>query len=108
MFLSNKKIKLLLVCTIGIALMVYICGCFREGFTDGYVPLDSNGRPIVPLITVEDVVPLRRELEGLFTEAGEALCPSFNMVKEEIVKAKKGTVAEKETAAVAQMRKEAS
>ena len=87
--------------------MVYICGCFREGFTDGYVPLDSNGRPIVPLITVEDVVPLRRELEGLFTEAGEALCPSFNMVKEEIVKANKGTVAEKETAAVAQMRKEA-
>ena len=52
-------------------------------------------------------MPLRRELEGLFTEAGEALCPSFNMVKEEIVKAKKGTVAEKETAAVTQMRKEA-
>ena len=106
MTFSKKTINLLIVCTIGIALMVYICGCWRtsEPFAgwQGTAP-----RPVAPLITEEDVAPLRKQLEGLFVQAGEALCPSFNMVKEEIAKGKKGSKEQKDDAAVAQMRKEA-
>ena len=106
MAFSKKTIQLLLICTIGIAFMLYVCGCFtlQEGFAgwQGTAP-----RPIAPAITEEDVAPLRKQLEGLFVQAGEALCPSFNMVKEEIAKGKKGSKEQKDDAAVAQMRKEA-
>lgn len=88
--------------------MVYVCGCFGQSVLEGYAGWQGMAaRPVAPAITVEDVVPLRKELEALFIQAGEALCPSFNMVKEEIAKGKKGSATEKEAAAVAQMRKEA-
>ncbi len=107
MSLSKKSINLLIVCTIGIGLLVYLCGCWSlaEGFAgwQGTAP-----KPQEPIIGEEDVAPLRKQLEGLFVQAGEALCPSFTMVRDEIAKGKKGASAEeKNKAAVAQMQKEA-
>ncbi len=106
MTFNKKTIQLLLISTIGIVFIIYLCGCFRlyEPYT-GWQGMSP--RPIAPAITEEDVAPLRKQLEGLFVQAGEALCPSFNMVKEEIAKGKKGSKEQKDEAAVAQMRKEA-
>ncbi len=108
MVYSKKTIQLLLISIIGIILIVYVCGCYGSSVLEGYTGWQGMAaRPAPPAVTEEDVVPLRKELEGLFFQAGEALCPSFNMVKDEIAKGKKGSAAEKEAAAVAQMRKEA-
>lgn len=112
MSFSKKSIQLLLICTIGIGLLVYLCGCggfsglrTEEGFAGWQ---GTSPRPAAPIIGEEDVAPLRKQLEGLFVTAGEALCPSFTMVRDEIAKGKKGASAEeKNKAAVAQMQKEA-
>jgi cytochrome c5 len=111
MSFSKKSLQLLLICTIGIGLLVYLCGCWgfgsvKEGFANGWQ--GTSPRPPAPVIGEEDVAPLRKQLEGLFVTAGEALCPSFTMVRDEIAKGKKGASAEeKNKAAVAQMQKEA-
>ncbi len=107
MSFSKKSINLLIVCTIGIGLLVYLCGCW--GFAEGFAGWQgTTPKPQAPIIGEEDVAPLRKQLEGLFVTAGEALCPSFTMVRDEIAKGKKGATAEeKNKAAVAQMQKEA-
>jgi hypothetical protein len=87
----------------------------REGYTrlvktsEGYTGWQGAiPRPPPPVITEKDIAPLRRRLEELFHTLGEQLCPSFNMVKEEMMKAiEEGTKEEKGRKAIAKMETEA-
>ena len=101
--LLKNKYVIFTAIIIGLLFVLWECGCNKEFFVgfQGQAP-----KPVVVAKAVSDaeIDGLKAELEGLFETVSKDLCPSFNIVRNEIAKGKEGaTEADKQAAAVKQM-----
>lgn len=101
--LLKNKYAIFAAIIIGLFFVLWGCGCNKEFFT-GFQGQAS--KPVEPPKTVTDaeIDGLKKELEDLFETVSKDLCPSFNIVRNEIAKQKEGaTEADKQAAALKQM-----
>ena len=95
---------------IGLFLVVFLCNCnspFLEPF-QGWAGRTEKPLAVEPSVGEAELKVLRERLEAAFNIVSVNLCPSFNLVKDEMAKGLEGaTKSEKETAAIKQMTEEA-
>lgn len=106
----KKKYALFLVIIIGLFLVVLLCNrCgVLEPFAETWAGRTEKPLAVEPGVDEAELKTLRERLEAGFNIVSTGLCPSFNLVKEEIAKGAQGdTKAEKEAAAIKQMTEEA-
>jgi hypothetical protein len=101
--LLKNKYAIFAAIIIGLFFVLWGCTCNKEFFT-GFQ--GQAQKPVEPPKTVTDdeIEGLKKELEDLFETVSKDLCPSFNIVRNEIAKQKEGaTEADKQAAALKQM-----
>ena len=112
----KKKHALFFVIIIGLFLVVLLCN--RCGVLEpllepfqGWAGRTEKPLAVEPGVGEAELKVLRERLEAAFNIVSTSLCPSFNLVKEEMAKGAQGlqssTKAEKEAAAIKQMTEEA-
>ena len=105
----KKKHALFLVIIIGLFLVVLLCN--RCGVLEpfqGWAGRTEKPLAVEPGVGEAELKVLRERLEAAFNIVSTGLCPSFNLVKDEMAKGAQGdTNAEKEAAAIKQMTEEA-
>lgn len=102
--LKNKYIIFVAI-IIGLFLVVVGCNCgrvAREGF-QGWAGMTPKPMATVPVVGADEIAGLQKRLEASFNVVATGLCPSFNLVKEEIAKGMDGD----EEGAVRKMTEEA-
>lgn len=119
--LKNKYVVFIAI-IIGLFFVVFACNCGRvardgfmglkfhsiqahsvsEGF-QGWAGMTPKPMAAEPVVGADEVAGLQKRLEAAFNVAATSLCPSFNLVKEEMAKQMEGD----EEAAVRKMTEEA-